>query len=475
MKTINKLIKELTLVNFLFKIKTVLRKFSSTVEDEFEKVDGRISIVEERVTVNEEDISNIKDKNLEQDNKIIAIEDNITDINEDISDLDSRVEVLEDKVAVVYTPKGSVANIDALFALTNQQIGWVYNLSDTGMNYVWLGGNEGDQGNGWDSLGGWVDFSEYYTRLEVDAKLDVIDLQKVTDLGNTTTNDIHIVNGSSGNQLSLITRSSEAVLKYVDTDILLDETNVKVNKELVGVDATQPKGLTTLQQVSDLIAQGGGDVEVGFGLSKNDDGSVRLGKEINLDGTILNNIEIGDDYFLIGNLDLENNNTDGIVVAPGIGVDIHSATSVNIQSGASMQISSVADMSISSEENLILTNKNNNGITIFSQTFGVNEYSLSGPDGDLIRYLIGDEYILFTKRIKSVDAIAYNELTTLSQVEGLIADIPTETPTLQEVLNKGNTATGAIEVEEGVFNKIILGQWEISVDADGSLITTAIP
>ena len=54
---------------------------------------------------------------------------------------------------------------------------------------------------------------------------------------------------------------------------------------------------------------------------------------------------------------------------------------------------------------------------MFSQTFGVEDYSLRGSDEDLIRHRIGSESIKFLKRIKGIDAIQPDELTTKRQVD----------------------------------------------------------
>ena len=72
-------------------------------------------------------------------------------------------EELNSKVASVYKVKGSVANQAALPQEGNE-VGDVYNVEDTGINYVWTGEE-------WDSLGGSVDLTNYYTKGDVDSKL----------------------------------------------------------------------------------------------------------------------------------------------------------------------------------------------------------------------------------------------------------------------------------------------------------------
>lgn len=68
-----------------------------------------------------------------------------------------------------YIPKGSVANFAALPTTGNLE-GHVYNLLDTGDNYVWVL-NLNNTGNpGWDKLSGTVDLTNYYTKSESDTK-----------------------------------------------------------------------------------------------------------------------------------------------------------------------------------------------------------------------------------------------------------------------------------------------------------------
>ena len=61
-------------------------------------------------------------------------------------------------ISSVYKSKGSVANYAALPA-ANNTVGDVYNLEDTGANYVWIGGNGGEKKDGWDNLGMTIDLA----------------------------------------------------------------------------------------------------------------------------------------------------------------------------------------------------------------------------------------------------------------------------------------------------------------------------
>ena len=84
------------------------------------------------------------------------------------SDTDAEI---KEKLSHVYRPCGSVANYEAL--PTDAEIGDVYNLLDTGVNWAWTGTE-------WDSLAGIIDISNYYTKSEADTlinkKVNVADI-----------------------------------------------------------------------------------------------------------------------------------------------------------------------------------------------------------------------------------------------------------------------------------------------------------
>lgn len=68
----------------------------------------------------------------------------------------------------IFKVKGSVRTYSDL-PRENQEVGDVYNVLDTGANYVWTQ-------DGWDKLSETVDLSNYYTKEEVNSLIDNIDL-----------------------------------------------------------------------------------------------------------------------------------------------------------------------------------------------------------------------------------------------------------------------------------------------------------
>lgn len=77
-----------------------------------------------------------------------------------------KVEVNQ-KLGSVYTVKGSVADYNALINLETKEVGDVYNLLDTGANYVYTD-------SGWDKLSETIDFNNYYTKEEIDEMIEQI-------------------------------------------------------------------------------------------------------------------------------------------------------------------------------------------------------------------------------------------------------------------------------------------------------------
>lgn len=74
--------------------------------------------------------------------------------------IDSEISAIKSEVTSVYRPKGSVETLVALKAIPdgNLRVGDVYNVKESGMNYLWTGDKTNpDYDNGWDALGGLID------------------------------------------------------------------------------------------------------------------------------------------------------------------------------------------------------------------------------------------------------------------------------------------------------------------------------
>ena len=112
------------------------------------------------------------------------------------------IDALQGKVSSIYTPKGSKAFAELPTEGVN--VGDVYNITDAftldgkpypaGTNVAWTGTT-------WDALGGWVDFSNYYTKEEVDGIESNLrsyvgeQVQSVVGELNTTNQNLNTLSG----------------------------------------------------------------------------------------------------------------------------------------------------------------------------------------------------------------------------------------------------------------------------------------
>lgn len=75
------------------------------------------------------------------------------------------------KFSAVYRPKGSVANYASLPSSGNTE-GDVWNLLDTGSNYVWTLNLNNTGAPGWDKLSETIDLTAYYTQTQINSMLE---------------------------------------------------------------------------------------------------------------------------------------------------------------------------------------------------------------------------------------------------------------------------------------------------------------
>lgn len=124
-------------------------------------------------------------ENVEGLNKnVVLIENNVEKLDEDVQEINKTLIQVPDnyvktsafetykteinqKLFGIYTVKGSLANFEELETIENAQIGDVYNMLDTGANYVYTD-------SGWDKLSETIDFSNYYTKEEIDEMIEQI-------------------------------------------------------------------------------------------------------------------------------------------------------------------------------------------------------------------------------------------------------------------------------------------------------------
>lgn len=137
---------------------------------------------------------------------ITYVNEQISDAGSDIQSVSNRVDILsgtvsamsgelktyiDNELSTVYTYKNSVADITALQAIENPEVGDVYNVVAANgapgeANYTPAGTNYAWDGNTWDALGGVVDLSNYTTTATTDALTTrVTNLESARDTANT--------------------------------------------------------------------------------------------------------------------------------------------------------------------------------------------------------------------------------------------------------------------------------------------------
>lgn len=78
---------------------------------------------------------------------------------------------IDAKFSAVYRPKGSVANFASLPSSGNTE-GDVWNIIDSGSNYVWVTNLNSTEVAGWDKLSETIDLTAYYTQSQIDSTLN---------------------------------------------------------------------------------------------------------------------------------------------------------------------------------------------------------------------------------------------------------------------------------------------------------------
>lgn len=137
--------------------------------EDVEILNKNVVKIENNVEKLDEDIAKIDEDVQEINKNLIQVPDNYVKA----TDFVAYKKEVEQKLFGIYTVKGSLANHETLETIENAQIGDVYNLLDTGANYVYTE-------NGWDKLSETIDLSIYLK--EEDAKLKYVSLEEYKDL-----------------------------------------------------------------------------------------------------------------------------------------------------------------------------------------------------------------------------------------------------------------------------------------------------
>lgn len=132
-----------------------LNKSVAVIQDNVKKLDENVTKIDEDVQVINESIIQIPGQYIKTE------------------DFENYKKEVNQKLGSVYTIKGSIENYTSLIALESKNIGDVYNLLDSGANYVYTD-------SGWDKLSETIDLSAYLKT--EDAKLIFVSLEAFQNL-----------------------------------------------------------------------------------------------------------------------------------------------------------------------------------------------------------------------------------------------------------------------------------------------------
>lgn len=112
----------------------------------------------------------------------------ISEAKNDIDTINETIVTLDGKIGRVYRIKGNIANYTRLQELEDMEAGDVYNVLDTGANYVWTG-------EIWDKFSETVDLSNFYNKNQTYSKEEVYNKNETY-----TKEEVNqLINGLGGN------------------------------------------------------------------------------------------------------------------------------------------------------------------------------------------------------------------------------------------------------------------------------------
>lgn len=198
-------------------------------------------------------------------------------------------EEINTKFGSVYHVKGSVATYDDL--PDDAGVGDVYNILDSGSNYVWTGTE-------WDKLSETVDLSDYATKSELEEKQDKLTAGtniKIED--NVISVDVDVLPDQTGNTGKFLqTNGEEASWAEALVNNATDANSVYIGNTLPQ-DAEDGRQNVLIGSGSAIVGLGTyNNTVVGTGASSHGNNSVVIGK----DATALENTFMGSDAISIG-------------------------------------------------------------------------------------------------------------------------------------------------------------------------------
>ena len=171
---------------------------------------------------------------------------------------------LKSDLSSVYKVKGSKASYLEIDAITNKNIGDVYNATDTGSNYVWTGTE-------WDNLGGTIDLTNYYNKTQLDTKLDA-KVDKETGKGLSTNDFTNDLKTKLENVSNNANKNVQVDWNEADTDsdaFIKNKPVIPTGSVLYDATGTHTDGSITQKVITEELNKKVDKVD-GKGLSTND-------------------------------------------------------------------------------------------------------------------------------------------------------------------------------------------------------------
>ena len=128
---------------------------------------------------------------------------------------------IDAKISSVYKPQGSVNTYADLptSEMSNSTIGYVYNVRDSGINYAWMP-------NGWDSLGGDIDLTNYYNKTEIDNTTNVLSNRIATNKNKLTSVEAELSSYKDNNDLKVSNIKNNLESNYYTKDEVYNRNEI---------------------------------------------------------------------------------------------------------------------------------------------------------------------------------------------------------------------------------------------------------
>ena len=128
---------------------------------------------------------------------------------------------IDAKISSVYKPQGSVNTYTDLptTEMNNSTIGYVYNVRDTGINYAWMP-------NGWDSLGGDIDLTNYYNKTEIDNTTNVLSNRIATNKNKLASVEAELSSYKDNNDLKVSNIKNNLESNYYTKDEIYNRNEI---------------------------------------------------------------------------------------------------------------------------------------------------------------------------------------------------------------------------------------------------------